>query len=262
MKMDCPHGCGARVSLSTTTCPLCRKPTDALAVLAGPIRKRWHNFWGGQDKVFTSTCPHCKATFNLTADTCPNCRADVSAVALIIDYATPLLRFCIAARKKVENLTPFEAWVIRTSYFLVSLSVLGLLLSTAETKFVSGNGNWISAALSTAIYLGMSMLILTWIVPKNVGSVLARLKVLTKISLFLNYLSSIFAVMFITDHWRMRSWMLIGTFAISIVGLWFASIFINNWNRAGEFISGTYNQPPEDPAFRGRRKTHRPDQLS
>jgi hypothetical protein len=173
----------------------------------------------------------------------------------------------LAIRQRAEQITPFEAWVIRLSHLLVSLSLVGMLSGMAEDRFIKGNGNWLSAALSTAIYLGMSLLILTWIVPRNLVPAFARLKVLTKLSFFLNYLATVFAIMFLSDHWRMRSWLLIGTFASTIAGIWLCStIILPSWAKAGDILSGNLtgnsSTPPSDPNQRGRRTVHRPNRFS
>jgi hypothetical protein len=154
--------------------------------------------------------------------------------------------------------------MIRFGYFLASFATLMLLVSAAEKKFVNGNGNWVTAGLATLIYLGLSLLILTWILPKNIGALLARLKVLMKLSFFFNYLSTVFAVLFITDHWQARSWLLIGTLFISMLGVWFASRFLlPAWTTAGAILAGQNpHQQPSDPAYRGGKKQHLPGRFS
>lgn len=249
--------------MSVTTCPGCGKPTAAVDFLLQPLRNTWHRLWGGKDHVFKADCPRCHTPFELSCETCPACGEPVDVVALFTDFATPLVDFMVSVRKRAERITPFEAWVIRFSHFVVSISVLGLLMGIAEDRFVNGSGEWFSAAFSTAIYLGMSLLILTWILPPNVAPAFARLKVLTKLSFFLNYLAMVFGIMLTSDHWRARSWLLIGTFASSLVGIWLASrLILPAWATAGGILSGTINKVPEDEAWRGRRKAHRPNRIS
>ena len=158
---------------------------------------------------------------------------------------------------------PFGAWMIGFGYFLASFATLMLLVGAAEKKFVNGNGNWLTAALATLIYLGLSLLILTWILPKNIGALLARLKVLMKLSFFFNYISTVFIALFVTDHWRARSWLLIGTLFVSMLGVWFASRFLlPAWATAGAILAGQNPQQPSDPAYRGGKKQHLPDRFS
>lgn len=249
--------------MSATTCPGCGKPTAAADFLLIPLRKTWHRLWGGEGHVFKADCPRCHAPFELSCETCPSCGAPVDVVALFTDFATPLVDLMVALRQRAERITQFEAWVIRFAHFIVSISVLGLLMGIAEDRFVNGSGEWFSAAFSAAIYLGMSLLVLTWILPPNIAPALARLQVLTKLSFFLNYLAMVFGIMLASDHWRARSWLLIGTFASSLVGIWLASRFIlPAWATAGGILSGTITKVPEDEAWRGRRKVHRPNRLS
>jgi hypothetical protein len=183
---------------------------------------------------------------------------------MINEYASPLVATAISIRGRAERATPFEAWMIRFGYFLASFATLLLLVSAAEKKFVNGNGNWLIAGLASLIYLGLSLLILTWILPKNIGALLARLKVLMKLSFFFNYLSTVFAVLFITDHWQARSWLLIGTLFISMLGVWFASRFLlPAWTTAGAILAGQNpHQQPSDPAYRGGKKQHLPGRFS
>ena len=263
MKIECPHGCGATFSMMATVCPGCGKPAGASDFIAQKLKGAWQE---GKERALTAECPACHEPFPMTADRCPSCGKDVSAVAMINEYAVPFVATATAVRRRAEQATPFEAWMIRFGYCLASFATLMLLVRAAETKFVSGNGNWITAGLATLIYLGLSLLILTWILPKNIGALLARLKVLVKLSLFFNYLSTVFVALFVTDHWRARSWLLIGTLFVSMLGVWFASTFlIPAWTAAGAILSGQSSQnsqPPADPAYRGQKKQHLPNRLS
>jgi hypothetical protein len=85
-----------------------------------------------------------------------------------------------------------------------------------------------------------------------------------KLSFFFNYLSTVFAVLFITDHWQARSWLLIGTLFISMLGVWFASRFLlPAWTTAGAILAGQNpHQQPSDPAYRGGKKQHIPGRFS
>jgi hypothetical protein len=267
MSLECPHGCGARFPMSVTTCPGCGKSTAATDFLLVPIRKTWNRLWGGEGHALKAECPHCHGPFSLDEVSCPHCGGAVDTGTLVAEFTTPLVRLMLAIRQRAEQITPFEAWVIRLSHLLVSLSLVGMLSGMAEDRFIKGNGNWFSAAFATAIYLGMSLLILTWIVPRNLLPAFARLKVLTKLSFFLNYLATVFAIMFLSDHWRMRSWLLIGTFASTIVGIWLCStIILPSWAKAGGILSGNLtgnsSTPPSDPNQRGRRTVHRPNRFS
>lgn len=263
MKIECPHGCGAKFSMSTKVCPGCGKPAEASDFIGQKIRSVWHGAWGGKEHVLKANCPHCREPFPLNSQTCPTCGQEVGAVPMIREYATPILATAISIRRRADNITPFQGWVVRLSYFLGSFALLGLLLKAAEGKFVNGNGNWITAGLATVVYLGFSLLILTWILPKNIGPALARLKVLVKLSLFLNYISTVFAIMFITDHWRARSGLLIAALFITMLALWFSSRFILPfWITAGTILSGQYGQTPPDPAYRGGRRQDLPDRYS
>ena len=266
MKIECPHGCGAKFSMLANVCPGCGKSAGASDFMVQTVKNAWHAAWGGKERVLTVDCPGCHQPFPMAADLCPSCGKNVGAAAMINEYASPLVTTALAIRSRVERATPFEAWMIRFGYFLASLATLMLLTKAAESKFVNGNGNWVTAGLATLIYLGLSLLILTWILPKNIGALLARLKVLMKLSLLFNYLSTIFAILFITDHWRARSWLLIGTLFLSILGIWFASNFLlPAWATAGAILAGPpseNDQPPSDPGYRGPRKQRLHNRLS
>jgi endogenous inhibitor of DNA gyrase (YacG/DUF329 family) len=261
MKIDCPHGCGAKFSMLANVCPGCGKPAGASDFIAQGLKNAWRE---GKDQVLTVECPGCHQPFPMNSNQCPACGKDVGAIAMINDYASPLVATAISIRGRAERATPFEAWMIRFGYFLASFATLLLLVSAAEKKFVNGNGNWLTAGLASLIYLGLSLLILTWILPKNIGALLARLKVLMKLSFFFNYLSTVFAVLFITDHWQARSWLLIGTLFISMLGVWFASRFLlPAWTTAGAILAGQNpHQQPSDPAYRGGKKQHLPGRFS
>lgn len=246
--------------MMATVCPGCGKPAGASDFIAQKLKGAWRE---GKERALTAECPACHQPFPMTADQCPSCGKDVGAIAMINEYASPLVAAAISIRRRAERATPFEAWMIRFGYFLASFATLMLLVSAAEKKFVNGNGNWLTAALATLIYLGLSLLILTWILPKNIGALLARLKVLMKLSFFFNYISTVFIALFVTDHWRARSWLLIGTLFVSMLGVWFASRFLlPAWATAGAILAGQNPQQPSDPAYRGGKKQHLPDRFS
>ena len=256
MKMKCPHGCGAKFSIMENTCPRCRKPSGAMDVIVQSLRILWHGLWGGKGNAFKADCPNCKQPFPLTTDQCPACGTDVGAFSLISGYASPLVATLLAIRSRANRATPFEAWAIRFGYCLASGATLWLLLGAAERKFVNGTNNWISPALATCIYVGLSISILTWFLPRNLGPLLAQLKLLIKLSLLANYFSTVLTVLFITDHWRTRSWLLIGILILSMVGVWFASRFIvPAWATAGAILAGK-NPHHLDPNQRGPNKNH------
>jgi hypothetical protein len=256
MKMECPHGCGARFSVMENTCPRCRKPAGATDYLVQKTKGLWHRLWGGKNNVFKADCPSCKTPFSLTSDTCPTCGTDVSAASLIAAYASPLVAALIKIRGRANRASPFEAWAIRFGCFLASAATLCLLLAAAERKFVNGTNDWISPALATCIYVGLSLSTLTWFLPKNLGPLLAQLKLLIKLSLLSNYFSTVLTILFITDHWKVRSWLLIGTLILSMLGIWLASRFIvPAWITAGAILSGQ-NPHHADPAYRGGKKQH------
>ena len=246
--------------MMATVCPGCGKPAGASDFIAQKLKGAWQE---GKERALTAECPACHQPFPMTADQCPSCGKDVGAIAMINEDASPLVATAISIRRRAERATPFEAWMIRFGYFLASFATLMLLVSAAEKKFVNGNGNWLTAALATLIYLGLSLLILTWILPKNIGALLARLKVLMKLSFFFNYISTVFIALFVTDHWRARSWLLIGTLFVSMLGVWFASRFLlPAWATAGAILAGQNPQQPSDPAYRGGKKQHLPDRFS
>ena len=246
--------------MMATVCPGCGKPAGASDFIAQKLKGAWQE---GKERALTAECPACHQPFPMTADQCPSCGKDVGALAMINEYASPFVAAAISVRSRAERATPFEAWMIRFGYFLASFATLMLLVSAAEKKFVNGNGNWLTAALATLIYLGLSLLILTWILPKNIGALLARLKVLMKLSFFFNYISTVFIALFVTDHWRARSWLLIGTLFVSMLGVWFASRFLlPAWATAGAILAGQNPQQPSDPAYRGGKKQHLPDRFS
>ncbi len=246
--------------MMATVCPGCGKPAGASDFIAQKLKGAWRE---GKERALTAECPACHQPFPMTADQCPSCGKDVGAIAMINEYASPFVAAAISVRSRAERATPFEAWMIRFGYFLASFATLMLLVSAAEKKFVNGNGNWLTAALATLIYLGLSLLILTWILPKNIGALLARLKVLMKLSFFFNYISTVFIALFVTDHWRARSWLLIGTLFVSMLGVWFASrVLLPAWATAGAILAGQNPQQPSDPAYRGGKKQHLPDRFS
>jgi hypothetical protein len=249
--------------MMATVCPGCGKPAGAADFISQKLKGAWQE---GKERALTADCPSCHHPFPITADHCPSCGKDVGAGTLIEEYASPFVSTALALRSRAERATPVEAWMIRFGYFLASFATLMLLVSAAEKKFVNGNGNWVTAGLATLIYLGLSLLILTWILPKNIGALLARLKVLVKLSLFFNYLSTVFVTLFVTDHWSVRSWLLIGTIFLSMLGVWFASSFlIPAWTTAGEILAGRSSQtgqPPVDPAERGQRRQQVRNRLS
>ena len=246
--------------MMATVCPGCGKPAGASDFIAQKLKGAWQE---GKERALTAECPACHQSFPMTADQCPSCGKDVGAIAMINEYASPLVATAISIRRRAERATPVEAWMIRFGYFLASFATLMLLVSAAEKKFVNGNGNWLTAALATLIYLGLSLLILTWILPKNIGALLARLKVLMKLSFFFNYISTVFIALFVTDHWRARSWLMIGTLFVSMLGVWFASRFLlPAWATAGAILAGQNPQQPSDPAYRGGKKQHLPDRFS
>jgi hypothetical protein len=246
--------------MMATVCPGCGKPAGASDFIAQKLKGAWQE---GKERALTAECPACHQPFPMTADQCPSCGKDVGAIAMINEYASPFVAAAISIRSRAERATPFEARMIRFGYFLASFATLMLLASAAEKKFVNGNGNWLTAALATLIYLGLSLLILTWILPKNIGALLARLKVLMKLSFFFNYISTVFIALFVTDHWRARSWLLIGTLFVSMLGVWFASRFLlPAWATAGAILAGQNPQQPSDPAYRGGKKQHLPDRFS
>lgn len=245
--------------MMANVCPGCGKPAGASDFVAQKLKSIWSE---GKERALTAECPACHQPFPMTADQCPSCGKDVGAIAMINEYASPFVAAAISVRSRAERATPFEARMIRLGYFLASFATLMLLVSAAEKKFVNGNGNWLTAGLATLVYLGLSLLILTWILPKNIGALLARLKVLMKLSFFFNYLSTVFIALFVTDHWQARSWLLIGTLIVSMLGVWFASRFlIPAWTTAGAILSGQ-NPQAADPAYRGGKKQHLPGRFS
>jgi hypothetical protein len=245
--------------MMANVCPGCGKPAGASDFVAQKLKSIWSE---GKERALTAECPACHQPFPMTADQCPSCGKDVGAIAMINEYASPFVAAAISVRSRAERATPFEARMIRLGYFLASFATLMLLVSAAEKKFVNGTGNWLTAGLATLVYLGLSLLILTWILPKNIGALLARLKVLMKLSFFFNYLSTVFIALFVTDHWQARSWLLIGTLIVSMLGVWFASRFlIPAWTTAGAILSGQ-NPQAADPAYRGGKKQHLPGRFS
>lgn len=255
MKISCPYGCGTEFSIMKSTCPGCGRSTGALDCLTQQIKTSWYGLWGGKDRVLKLECNRCHNVYPMSADRCPTCDLDVSAVAVINEHARPLIVTAVAFRRRLDRITPGEAVAIRWGYFLASVATLGLLMGAAEEKFIRGNGNWFTAGLATVVFLGLSLLILTWVLPRNIGMLLGRLKPLAKFTFLINYLSAVFTVMFITDHWQVRSWLLIGTLAISLGAVWFASRFIMPaWFTAGAILSGSPGPYPLDPAQRGPTK--------
>ena len=255
MKIACPHGCGSEFSIMENTCPGCGKSAGAIDCLVQKTKSAWYACWGGKEQVLKVECRRCHNLHPLNADRCPICDLDVSAVASINEYARPLVAAAVSFRRRLQRITPGEAAAIRWGYLLASLVTLVLLLGAAEDKFIRGNGNWLTAGLTTAIFLGISTTILTWILPSNIKMLLARLHILAKLAFLLNFISTVFTMMFITDHWQARSWLLIGTFVIFIGGMWLASRFIMPaWFTAGDILSGKRGPYPMDPGQRGPNK--------
>lgn len=245
--------------MMATVCPGCGKPAGASDFLAQKLKRAWRE---GKERTLTAECPACHQPFPMSADQCPSCGKDVGALAMIAEYSSPLVAMAISVRRRAERTTPVESWMIRFGYFLVSLVTLLVLVGAAEKKFVNGTGNGLVAGLATLIYLALSFLVLTWILPRNIGSLLARLKVLMKLSLLFNFLSVVLTVLFITDRWRARSWLLIGALLSSMLGIWLACRYlIPAWTTAGAILSG---QTPKtaDPSYRGGKKQHLPGRFS
>ena len=264
MRIDCPHGCGADFSMMETTCPSCQKPVGAADFVRLKIQERWYRFWGGKRRVFKADCPGCNEPVSLDFSACPSCGFEVGFMPMLNHHITPLVSAFVAIRERLNRTTPAEALAIRWGFLMVSIAVLGLLIGAVEDKFVNGNGNWITAGLATAIYLGSSLLVLTWIVPPQLASLLARLKVLTKFAFLVNYFSGVFVILLVTDHWRVRSWLLIGALFASVVGVWLASnILLPKWLEAGAIISGKLPQSgPTLPPERGPTRQNIPRRFS
>jgi hypothetical protein len=219
--------------------------------------------WGGKKRVFTAECPACKKPVRLDATECAYCHTSVALFPLFLDAARPVLRMIENIKEKVDNLTPAQKFLISVSYFLVSIFIIIALINKIEVEVNNGNTAKIGlAALASVFYIAVSLLVFSWIIPKNIVELVSRLRPIYKVSFFINYLSVVILLVIATDLWSTKAWILIGTFFISIIGIWVSGGFvIPACRNAPAILAGTYGTSQPDPNHRGRHTTHRPNRL-
>ena len=264
MKIKCLNSrCKEVFSIKHSKCPKCNRAAGPVDFVKHHAKNRWYKLWGGKKRVFKADCPACSEPFPLDATQCPHCKTSVTLFPLFLDVARPYLRLVDAIKNKFENLSPTQAILLRISYFVASIFIVFLLVNKIEDEVNKGNmGKMIIAAFASVFYIGVSLLALSWLLPADIGILVKRLRPMFKISLAINYLSLVLALVLITDRWSTKAWILIGTFFISIVATWFSVNFVvPSWFNAASILSGTYGAPEPDPNKRGRTSTHRPNIL-
>jgi hypothetical protein len=265
VKIRCLNArCKAVFSIKHSKCPKCNKDAGPIDFVTHHIAKRWYKLWGGKKRVFTTECPACKQPFRLDATECASCHTSVALFPLFLNAARPYLKLIEKIKWKLENLSRAQKFLISVSYFLASIFLIIALINRIETEIDKGNIAKIGvAALGSVFYIAVSLLVFSWIVPKNIAELASRLKAIYKVSLFINYLSFVLLLVIATDHWSTKAWILIGTFLISIVGIWFSGGFvIPACMNATAILSGSYATPQPDPNHRGRNSNHRPNRLA
>ena len=259
MKIRCPK-CSADVDSSKTTCPACGASTSADAYLAGYFakasagcKKAWHALWGGPDKVFTATCPRCAEAIPFNASECPLCKLPICLTFLFAWYFEPVLRIVLRIRAFADTGTPFQKWLVRFVYFIASVTVLWLVLIKAEAKFTGQPGGWLLSALAGVLYVSVSLLILPWLLPQGALRLLATTRPLFKLSLFINYVTAVLAVLVASDIWKVRSWLLLTTFLVSLAGAHFFIHFVHpTWVVLGETLDPQPDWKKRSTDYRGR----------
>lgn len=265
MKIKCLNSrCKEVFSIKHSKCPKCNRDAGPIDFVTHHIAKRWYKLWGGKKRVFTTECPACKQPFRLDATECTNCHTSVALFPLFFDAARPFLRMIEKIKEKIENLSPAQKFLISVTYFLASIFLIISIINRIEAEIVRGNiGKIVVAAFASVFYIAVSLLVFSWIVPKNIAELASRLRGIYKLSLFINYLSFVLLLVIATDHWSTKAWILIGTFLISIVGIWFSAGFvIPACMNATAILTGSYAAPQSDPNHRGRNSTHRPNRLA
>lgn len=265
MRIKCLNSrCKEVFSIKHAECPKCKRAAGPVDFVRHHAVQKWYKLWGGKNRVFTTECPACKKPFRLDATECTHCHTSVALFPLFLDAAKPYLRMILAIKEKLENLSPAEKFLIGVSYFIASVLLIIALVNKIEAEIVKGNiARMGLAALAAIFYIAVSLLVFSWIVPKNIAEVARRLRAIYKISLFINYLSVVLLLVLATDHWSTKAWILIATFFISILGIWFSGGFvIPASENATAILTGTYTTPPADPNKRGRDSTHRPNRLA
>jgi hypothetical protein len=147
----------------------------------------------------------------------------------------------------------------RFCYLIASGAALWLVLIKAEAKFQSHPGWWIVAALSTVIYISVSLVVLPLLMPRGAMRALSAIRPLAKLSLFLNYIAIVLGVMIAADVWKFRSWLLLTIFAASFFGF---RVFINYVHPTWVMLCETLDAQQTDwkkrnPNYRGRTADYR-----
>lgn len=264
MKIRCPK-CQTEVDATKTVCPSCGASVSVGSLLSiyfgkvsAALTSVWHSLWGGHDKVFTAGCPRCGESIPFSVSECPLCKLPIRLSFLFAWYGEPLLRLLLRIRAFADTATPFQKWMVRFCYFVASAAALWLVLLKAEAKFEGHGGGWIVAALSTAIYVSISLVVLPWLIPRGTIRALSTIRPLAKLSLFLNYITLVLSVMIASDVWKVRSWLLLTTFLASLFGFYIFMNYVHpTWAMLGETLDPQPDWKKRNPNYRGRSADYR-----
>lgn len=249
-------------SIKHAKCPKCNKEAGPIDFLAHHIRKRWYKLWGGKKNVYKTKCPACKNYFPLDATECSHCKTNVALFPLFFAAARPYIKMVVRIKERVERISAAEAFLIRLSYFVGSVLVVLFLVNKIESEIERGNiMRMMIAAFASLFYIAVSLLAFSWILPKDIAATVTRLKPILKISFAVNYLSLVLMLILISDLWATKAWILIATFFVTILAVWFSGTFgVSAWMDGVAILSGMYAKPRPE-RRRGREDTHRPNQL-
>ena len=207
MTFACP-GCGHKIKFGDAACAGCKLPLTVGAVMGAYLQK------------FRTRCPHCKFPVSISSPVCPSCKQAITVEAALKTTAKPATdkweKFNRSASSKTKR--RFQ-WV----YFFGSLILLGGLvnyLADSDSTQLLGRG------LMSALYMGVTALMLKWFVPARVyRTVLQRASKLVKISLVFNICSLILILQIVIGHWWAQAAVLAALFA----SCWLAGYFLFNF---------------------------------
>ena len=190
----------------------CRKCTLRMSV-GGVTRYVSGRFFSWVQNRLAIDCPTCHGLIPAFATTC-QCGAKLT---LGLVWEETLGRHGERLRRMTTR-TPANMRRFQWGYLAISAAALWITLGVLEKHFEE---NWGWHALLSVLYLGVIILLIYWLVPRDtLFTIGGRTSRLVKFGMVFNYLTALGLMQMFFGTWWTRSLMLAGFFSMSWFGAW------------------------------------------